>query len=709
MAGGTMRIGADVGGTFTDVVLETDAGMFSTKVLTTYNAPERGILDGVATVVAEAGADLADLSTFIHGTTLATNALIARTGARTALVTTAGFRDTIEMRTESRFEQYDLNLVLPTPLIERKDRHVLAERISVDGQVLRPFDEAEARALVDHLADRPDDEAYEAVAIGFIHAYVDGTHERRFRDLLLERLPGVAVSISSEVSPQMREFERFNTVCANAYVQPLMASYLRELDEQLQASGARCPVYLIHSGGGLMSVDSASRFPVRLIESGPAGGAIFAADIAARHGLDAVLSYDMGGTTAKICLIEDHTPSTAKTFEVARTHRFTKGSGMPISIPVIEMIEIGAGGGSVAGVDVLGQIRVGPLSAGSEPGPASYGLGGIRPTVTDADLVLGRLSADTFGAPGIDLSDEAARAALSSDVAEVLDLDTDEAAAGVAEVVDENMANAARVHAVENGKDVAKYTMIAFGGGAPLHAGRLCDKLDVEELLVPPGASVGSAIGFLRAPFAYEALRSQHESADAFNAEAVNRLLSDMAYEATSFVTGALATSDDAGDPPVLETERWAFMRYAGQGWEIPVRLDGGPFDHLGGELLANRFEKAYEEFFGRAIAGLAIEAIGWSVRVATRRPTVERVARLEAIREVAIQRTRAIHDAGTDTVVEAAVVERDALSPGDRVAGPAVIVEPQTTTWVSSNRQMVVQADGCLLIIRSDAEGPGR
>ena len=709
MAGGTMRIGADVGGTFTDVVLETDAGMFSTKVLTTYDAPERGILDGVATVVAEAGADLADLDTFIHGTTLATNALIARTGARTALVTTAGFRDTIEMRTESRFEQYDLNLVLPAPLIERKDRHVLAERISVDGRVLRPFDEAEARALVDHLADRPDDEAYEAVAIGFIHAYVDGTHERRFRDLLLERLPGVAVSISSEVSPQMREFERFNTVCANAYVQPLMASYLRELDEQLQASGARCPVYLIHSGGGLMSVDSAARFPVRLIESGPAGGAIFAADIAARHGLDAVLSYDMGGTTAKICLIEDHTPSTAKTFEVARTHRFTKGSGMPISIPVIEMIEIGAGGGSVAGVDVLGQIRVGPLSAGSEPGPASYGLGGIRPTVTDADLVLGRLSADTFGAPGIDLSDEAARAALSSDVAEVLDLDTDEAAAGVAEVVDENMANAARVHAVENGKDVAKYTMIAFGGGAPLHAGRLCDKLGVDELLVPPGASVGSAIGFLRAPFAYEALRSQHESADAFNAEAVNRLLSDMADEATSFVTGALAARDDAGDPPVLETERWAFMRYAGQGWEIPVRLDGGPFDHLGGELLANRFEKAYEEFFGRAIAGLAIEAIGWSVRVATRRPHVERVARLEATHEVAIQRTRAIHDAGTDTVVEAAVVERDALSPGDRVAGPAVIVEPQTTTWVSSNREVVVQADGCLLIIRNDAEGPGR
>ena len=703
MAGGTMRIGADVGGTFTDVVLETGAGMFSTKVLTTYDAPERGILDGVRSVVAEAGADLADLEAFIHGTTLATNALIGRTGARTALVTTAGFRDTIEMRTESRFEQYDLNLVLPAPLIERRDRHVLAERIGVDGRVLRPFDEAEARALVAHLADRPDDEAYEAVAIGFIHAYVDGTHERLFRDLLLERLPDVAVSISSEVSPQMREFERFNTVCANAYVQPLMASYLRELDGQLQALGARCPVYLIHSGGGLMSVDSAVRFPVRLIESGPAGGAIFAADIAARHGLDSVLSYDMGGTTAKICLIEDHAPSTAKTFEVARTHRFTKGSGMPISIPVIEMIEIGAGGGSIAGVDVLGQIRVGPLSAGSEPGPASYGLGGIRPTVTDANLVLGRLSADTFGAPGIDLSDDAARGALDSDVADLLGLDTDEAAAGVAEVVDENMANAARVHAVENGKDVARYTMIAFGGGAPLHAGRLCDKLAVDELLVPPGASVGSAIGFLRAPFAYEALRSHHAMTAEFDHRSANRMLAELAEEATNFVTGALAASDDAGDPPVLETERWAFMRYAGQGWEIPVRLDAAPFDHLGGEFLANRFEKAYEEFFGRAIAGLAIEAIGWSVRVATRQRPVERVTRIEAAREVAVERTRAIHDTGTDAVVEAAVVERDALSPGDRVIGPAVIVESQTTTWVSSSRQAVLQADGCLLLTRRE------
>ena len=705
-----MRIGADVGGTFTDVVLEVDDDnstsgpkMFSTKVLTTYEAPEQGILAGVRPVAAEAGANLADLDTFIHGTTLATNALISRTGARTALVTTDGFRDTIEMRTESRFEQYDLNLVLPAPLIQRSDRHVLRERLAADGTVLRPFDEEEARGLVEALADRPDDEAYEAVAVGFIHAYVDGTHERRFRDLLLERLPDVAVSISSEVAPQMREFERFNTACTNAYLQPLMATYLHRLADDLAATGARCPVYLIHSGGGLVSVDTAARFPVRLVESGPAGGAIFAADIAARHGLNRVLSYDMGGTTAKICLIEDHTPRTAKTFEVARTHRFTRGSGMPIAIPVIEMIEIGAGGGSIATVDLLGQIRVGPLSAGAEPGPAAYGLGGTEPTVSDANLVLGRLSADTFGAPGVNLDGDAARTALDRVVGEALDMDANTAAVGVAEVVDENMANAARVHAVENGKDVAAFTMIAFGGGAPLHAGRLCEKLGVDELLVPPGASVGSAIGFLRAPFAYEALRSHHATVDRFDPAAVNAMLAELADEATTFVTEAVGSTGASVDGLALETERWAYMRYAGQGWEIPVPVDATPFDVVGGELLANKFEKAYEEFFGRAIAGLAVEAIGWSVRVATPRATVHRVQRVAASRDVAPDRTRRVYDASSDSTTDAGVVQRHALDVGDQVVGPAVIVETQTTTLLSSTQRAVMQPDGCLLVTRTD------
>ncbi len=704
-----MRLGVDVGGTFTDVVLDLEGhastadtsaanaakiqdGIVSVKVLTTHDAPERGILDGVRTVIKRAGVSLADVDTVIHGTTLATNALIERTGAHTAFVTTAGFRDVIETRTESRFEQYDLNIVLPAPLIERRQRYVLAERMGADGSVLLSFDEAAARELIATIGEGD----YVALAVGFLHSYRNPDHERRFRDLVTEMLPDLAVSISSEVSPQMREFERFNTVCANAFVQPVMSTYLHNLRDQLIEAGATCPVYMIHSGGGLMSLESAARFPVRLVESGPAGGAIFAADIAARYGLDRVLSYDMGGTTAKICLIEGHTPRTAKTFEVARTYRFKKGSGMPISIPVIEMIEIGAGGGSIAGVDDLGQIRVGPRSAGSEPGPAAYQLGGTEPTVTDADLILGRLSADTFGAETIDLSADVARTAVASKVGTALGIDADSAAIGVSEVVDENMSNAARVHAVENGKDVSRFTMIAFGGAAPLHAGRICNKLGIDELIVPPGAGVGSAIGFLRAPFAYEAVRSYYAATHDFDHVAVNQLLDELAHEAESFVR--------EGTDEEPEIERWTYMRYAGQGWEIPVQLPDGDFDTTSHELLAMRFEKAYSEFFGRPIDGLAIEAVSWAVRVASPRPPVELVARIEHDQGVATSpgnatHTRPIHDAATGSIVEAAVVERDSLQIGQLIAGPAVVVESQTTTLIASDQSMVVQPDGCLLI----------
>ena len=541
----SVRFAADVGGTFTDVVLERARGDYaSTKVLTTHDAPERAILEGVEQLAAAEGIDLSSQSSivtqFVHGTTLATNALIERSGAQTALVTTEGFRDVIETRTESRFEQYDLDIVLPTPLIERKDRYTVAERRSASGNVLLDFDEAGAVALVEHFASSD----YESVAVGFLHSYVDGTNERRFRDLLLDRLPDISVSISCEVSPQMREFERFNTVCANAYVQPLMASYLVRLRDELLQRGVSCPLYLVHSGGGLMSVESAAAFPVRLVESGPAGGAIFAADLAARYARDRVLSFDMGGTTAKISLIDDFRPATAKTFEVDRTARFKKGSGMPISIPVIDMIEIGAGGGSIASVDVLDQIRIGPKSAGSEPGPAAYSLGGQDATVTDANLQLGRLHPDTVGATDIDLSPQFASEALVRSVGARLGLDANTSAVGVAEVVDENMANAARAHAVENGKDMGGYTMIAFGGGAPLHAARLMDKLGLDELIVPPGAGVGSAIGFLVAPFSYEAVRSFYTSTLDFNVDGSNEVLASLTDEAMSFVRPAL--SEDA-------------------------------------------------------------------------------------------------------------------------------------------------------------------
>ena len=691
-----MRIGADVGGTFTDIVLEAKGEIFSTKVLTTYESPEMGILQGIHAVIEDSGSDLSELDSFIHGTTLATNALISRTGATTAFVTTKGFRDTIEMRTESRFEQYDLNLELPKPLIERKDRYVLSERVSADGSVLLPFDQMEAKNLIKLLS--LEENGYEAVAVGFIHSYMNDKHESLFQQMLLEQLPNIKVSISSEVSPQMREFERFNTVCANAYVQPMMASYLERLKKKLAEAGAKCDIHLIHSGGGLISIESAIKFPVRLIESGPAGGAIFASEIAARHGIDAALSYDMGGTTAKICLIDEQSPRSAKTFEVARTHRFTKGSGMPISIPVIEMIEIGAGGGSIANVDDLKQIRVGPLSAGSEPGPAAYGLGGSLATVTDANVLLGRISPETFGADDIDLIPEESRKALLTDVAEPLETEVENAAIGVIEVVDENMANAARVHAVENGRDVSQYTMIAFGGGAPLHASRLCDKLEIERLLIPPGAGVGSAIGFLQTPFSYEALKSFYVSIENFDHKRVNQLLEDLTSEATEFVMEA---SDENIHPKNLIVERCAFMRYAGQGWEITVPLENETFDYLGIELLNNKFEKTYEEHFGRAIEGLQIEVVGWSVKVTSPRPETEKTITVDSENIVMTDSKRVVYDPAKGTEVEASVFQRENLNPGDCVMGPAIIVESQTTTWISSEKKSSTQKDGCLLITK--------
>ncbi|MDW3219913.1 MAG: hydantoinase/oxoprolinase family protein [Acidimicrobiales bacterium] len=685
------RIGADVGGTFTDIVIErADGSLHSTKVLTTHDAPERGILDGIGQVAAEVGVDLAEVDQIIHGTTLATNALIERRGARTALVTTAGFRDVIETRTESRFEQYDLDIVLPAPLIERKDRLTVTERLNARGEILLPFDENEARAVIATIGAG----GYESVAVGFIHAYRNAAHEERFRDLLLTELADIAVSISSEVSPQMREYERFNTVCANAYVQPLMASYLVRLRDELAARGATAPLYLIHSGGGLMSVESAAAFPVRLVESGPAGGAIFAADLAHRCGRDRVLSYDMGGTTAKISLIEDYTPQTAKTFEVDRSARFKKGSGMPISIPVIEMIEIGAGGGSIASVDALGQIRIGPHSAGSEPGPAAYDLGGTDATVTDANVELGRLHPDTFGATDITLSPTNAARAIDDGVGQALGLDTHTAAIGIAEVVDENMTNAARVHAVENGRDLVGYTMIAFGGGAPLHAARLMDKLGLDELIVPSGAGVGSAIGFLRAPFSYEAVRSFYTTTSDFDAAGANEMLAELAAEATDFVRAGT-------DAPVTITRQVA-MRYKGQGWEIPVAIGDGEFDEFAAEALATAFTKAYIEFFGRAIDDLAIEAVSWAVRVSSVEDAPDPVAlSSDADAAVAVSATRPIYDPAERVDSEAAVVHRDAVPVGARVEGPAVIVEQQTTTVLAGHHVAVVQPDGSLLVTR--------
>jgi N-methylhydantoinase A len=588
------RLGVDIGGTFTDIVLEIDEKLFSTKVLTTYAAPENAIIEGLHNVCVKAGILPSQIMQIIHGTTLATNALIERKGAKTALITTYGFRDVIEMRSESRFEQYDLNLVLPEPLLSREHRYVLNERMSAKGDVLIPLIESDIEALAEQLT------SYESIAVGLLHSYVNDAHEKMIGEVLARKLPHVMISLSCDVSPQMREYERFNTVVANAYIKPLMKSYLDRLASRLFVEGVACPIFLMHSGGGIISLLKAAEFPVRLVESGPAGGAVYAADIAKKQGLDKVLSFDMGGTTAKICLIKNYTPKTARVFEVARSYRFKKGSGMPISIPVIDMVEIGAGGGSIAFVDAMQQIRVGPHSAGSEPGPACYGRGGLAPTVTDADLILGKIDAENFAGGSMTLDIKAAEIALNT-------LGHD-AAFAIVEIVDENMANAARVHAVENGEDLSDYTMIAFGGAAPLHAKRLCEKLGIKTCIVPEGAEVGSAIGFLRAPFSYEANRSHYTLMSQFDTGKITHILHSLEQEAVSFVRTCDAEAK-------ITPEFKVYMRYKGQGWEIPVVIDYPPVK----EHFQSQFEAEYAKLFGRIVTGLQSEITVFAVNATTK------------------------------------------------------------------------------------------
>lgn len=690
------RLGVDIGGTFTDLVLESSNGVqASTKVLTTYDTPEDAIITGLQTVCKQVTIQPDKISQIIHGTTLATNALIERRGAKTALITTQGFRDVIEMRTESRFEQYDLNLTLPAPLLTRDHRYVVNERMDANGKILIPLQKAE----IDALAERLVQFGYDSIAVGLLHSYANDSHEQMIGKALADRLPGVMISLSSEVSPQMREYERFNTTIANAYIKPLMKSYLSRLKGRLAKEGAYCPVFLMHSGGGIISLENAAEFPVRLVESGPAGGAVFAAHIAASHGLDRALSFDMGGTTAKICLVKDHTPKTARTFEVARTYRFKKGSGMPISIPVIDMVEIGAGGGSLAHVDSLGQIRVGPESAGSQPGPACYGRGGTAPAVTDSDLILGKLDPAGFAGGSIPLYTERATQALDIHIGSKLDMEAVEAAWGVAEMVDENMANAARVHAVENGEDLSEYTMIAFGGAAPLHAARLCEKLGIRRCLIPQGAGVGSAIGFLRAPFSFEANNSVFMQLSSFDPVRVKQLFADMEKEASAFVRSC---DQDAN----IKTEYKVYMRYAGQGWEIPVPLT---VQHITKPDTADYkacFEREYEQLFARTVAGMEIEITVWSVNAYTEPPEVRPVQQQGHQRTLETTNTRPLFDPALSTFVNATVAQRDAVKDTTQIIGPAMLTEDETTIIVPSSRDAVACGDGTIVVFAKQDGG---
>ncbi len=689
----TARLAVDIGGTFTDLAIEHAGRRVTAKVLTTQFAPERGVIAGVRDILAAAGLAASDIQILVHGTTLATNALIERKGARTALITTAGFRDVLALGNEGRYDQYDLNIKLPQPLVPRHLRLGVPERLDNEGHVLRPLDEAALLALVPALRR----ERVESLAIGFLHAFANPAHERRARDLLAQALPDVPASLSCEVSPEMREWERFSTTAANAYVQPLMARYLTRLERELRAMGLAAPVFLMLSGGGLTTIATACRFPIRLVESGPAGGAIFSAHVAAERGLDRVLSFDMGGTTAKICLIDDFRPQTARSFEVARVGRFRKGSGLPLRIPVIEMVEIGAGGGSLAHVDALGLIAVGPESAGADPGPACYGRGGTHPAVTDANLALGRYDPERFAGGSMTLDRSAAEAALLADIATPLGLDGGMAALGVVEIVDENMANAARVHAIESGKGYAGRTMIAFGGGGPVHGCRVAEKIGVARIVVPAGAGVGSAIGFLRAPVGYEVVRSLYQRFSTFDVAAVNALLDDMAREAEAVVAqGSFGAA--------TQQARIAFMRYVGQGHEIAVALPARTLVRADVTEIRAAYDAEYSRFYDRPVPGSDVEVLSYAVLVATVVPSPERVLSEATAVVVKPNGYRDVRDTATGEVTSWAIHDRAALAPGATLPGPAIIAESETSTLVGPGWTARIDAGGDIELTRSAA-----
>ena len=666
------RLAVDIGGTFTDLAIEKDGQRWTAKVLTTPAAPEKGVLEGVQQVLAKAAMKPADLALVIHGTTLATNAVIERKGAKTALITTDGFRDVLALANEARYDQYDLNIELAKPLVPRRWRLPVPERLDNTGKVLLALDEAAVRAHIPFMRA----EGIESLAIGFIHGFVNPTHERRAAEIVREAWPELLVSLSSEVSPEMREWERFSTTVANAYVQPLMTRYLKQLELGLREAGLACPLYLMLSGGGLTTIDTAARFPIRLVESGPAGGAIFSAFVARQRGFDKVLSFDMGGTTAKVCLIDDFRPQASRSFEVARVGRFKKGSGLPLRIPVIEMVEIGAGGGSIAQVDSMGRIQVGPESAGADPGPACYGRGGTHPAVTDANLALGRYDPELFAGGALRLYPDESRKALAEHVGGKLALSADMAALGVVEMVDENMANAARVHAIESAKNYEGRVVIAFGGGGPVHGYRVAEKIGVKRILVPSGAGVGSAIGFLRAPVAYEVVKSLYQRFGSFDVAAVNGLLAAMSREAAGVV------AEGAFGAPIEET-RIAYMRYVGQGHEIAVPIPPRALTKQDVSEIRALYDAEYSRFYDRPVPGSDVEILSFAVTVRTVEAHVEPAAAVANAPAPSPIRVQMVRDTATGEVAEWQVYEREAMQPGATVAGPAIISEAETSTLI--------------------------
>ena len=684
------RVGFDIGGTFTDFILYDAAQGQVTlhKALTTPHDPSQAALQGLEELLAMRGICHADVAEMVHGTTLVTNAVIERKGARLGLITTKGFRDILEMGTEQRYDIYDLFVAFPDPLASRDLRLEVAERMDAKGAVLTPLDEAgvlaAGRALVAAGCD--------AVAVVFLHSYANAAHEQRAAAILRAEFPDLSVSISSEVVAELGEYQRTVTTCANAYVQPLMNRYLTRLETALRAKGFPGALRLMHSAGGLVSLDTARALPIRLLESGPAGGglatALFA-DLAQRKD---VISFDMGGTTAKACMIEGGRVEVAPMMEAARVHRFTKGSGLPIKAPVIEMIEIGAGGGSIAQIDAVGLLKVGPESASSDPGPACYGMGGQLATVTDANLVLGYYDPGFFLGGRMTLDLDAARAAVGR-LAKPLGLGVEEAALGIHKVVVESMAAAARVHLVERGNDPRHYAMVGFGGAGPAHAADVARVMGISTVIIPPASGAASALGFLAAPLSHDGARSLRMAlTEGMDAGAVNALLDEIEAEGRRHLT-------DAGvDVSDITVERSADMRLVGQMHEISVPLPSGKIGADTLPAIREAFTRVYSARYTTPFEGARIEAVNFRVRVSGPVPTLSLSGAVGGADPAArIKGHRlAWFDGGVSA--QTPVYDRYALTAGDVIDGPAIVEEREATTVIAPGDSITV--DGGLNLV---------
>jgi N-methylhydantoinase A len=681
-----LSLGIDIGGTFTDLVIHDPRTGRAViwKESTTPDDPARGALEGTRRVLEKAGARPQEIGRVVHATTLFTNALIERKGAKTGLLTTAGFGDVLEIARERKYELYDLFIEMPKPLVPRPWRREAKERLGPDGSVEIALDVDAALAEVADLVKQ----GVESLAICFLHSYANAVHERKIGAAVAERFQNLSISLSSDIAPEIREYLRASTTVANAYVRPLAEIYLERLEQALRDEGIPGGLFLMLSNGGLTHVSEAKRAPVQLLESGPAAGALAGAWFGRNAGLERVLAFDMGGTTAKLALVDDGEPLVAWGFEAAREKRFLRGSGLPMQIATVELIEIGAGGGSIAHRSDLGTLNVGPESSGAQPGPACYGRGGTEATVTDADLTLGYLNADFFlgGAMKIDA---AATSAAFGKLAGALGVEPGRAAFGVHDVVNENMAGAARVAIAERGRVPAEYALLATGGAGPVHAWHVARKLGVDRVVCPPGAGAGSTIGMLMAPARVDRVSSFTTPLAGADLATANRIFAELEKESLEVLR---LTGADVGN---RTARRLADMRYIGQGSEITVVLP----EVLGEAEVKTAFEAAYKALFARTPPGAAIQFV--ALRLSVSAPMPGTGSKLELPRHAsatALKGTRPVFFPDEGKTLPTRVWDRYALEPGVSIDGPAVFEESESTFIVGPNSKARLLADGSIL-----------